>query len=83
MVGSLYALWPFKEFQLVDLYMKVNDGIVSMPQYKVYGNSLRLWDGMGEFVPTFVCFFIGGLVMLFFNRYEKATSLGPRKKNDE
>jgi putative membrane protein len=76
MVGSLYALWPFKEFQLVDLYMKINDAIVSVPQYKVYGNSLRLWQGMGEFVPTFVCFSVGGLVMMLFNRYETGTSSG-------
>lgn len=71
MVGSLYALWPFKEFQLVDLYMKVNGGIVSMPQYKVYGNSLRLWQGMAELIPTFVCFSIGALLMIIFSRYEK------------
>lgn len=71
MVGSLYALWPFKEFQMVDLYMKINDAIVQVPQYKVYGNRLRLWNGMGELIPTLLCFSAGGLVMLVFNRYEK------------
>lgn len=71
MVGSLYALWPFKEFQMVDLYMKINDAIVHVPQYKVYGNGLRWWSGMGEFIPTFICFSAGGLVMMLFNRWEK------------
>ncbi len=72
MVGSLYALWPFKEFQLIDLYMKVNDSIVNVPQYKVYGNNLRLWHGVGELLPTFACFAVGGFMMMFFNRYETA-----------
>lgn len=71
MMGSLYALWPFKEYQLVDLYMKSNSGVVLMPDYKLYGNSLTWWNSIEELVIVFVTFLLGCMVMLFFNRYEK------------
>ena len=71
MVGSLYALWPFKQYQLVDLYMKSSSGIVLIPGYKLYGNHLIWWNGLGEFVPAFLAFALGCMVMLFFNRYDK------------
>ena len=71
MVGSLYALWPFKEFQLVDLYMKSNSGIVLIPEYKLYGNHLTWWRGIGELAPVILTFAAGCVVMLFFNRYDK------------
>ena len=71
MVGSLYALWPFKNYRLVDLYVKANEGIIQIHNYKLYGNHPTWWGGIGELVPVFIAFAIGGLVMLFFNRYEK------------
>lgn len=71
MVGSLYALWPFKAYQLVDLYVKTNSGITQLAGYKLYGNHLRWWNGFGEFLPAFITFAVGGGVMLVFNRCEK------------
>ena len=71
MVGSLYALWPFKAYQLVDLYTKSNSSIVLISGYKLYGNSLIWWNGLGELVPVLLTFALGCIVMLIFNRYDK------------
>jgi putative membrane protein len=76
MVGSLYALWPFKAYQLVDLYVKTNDGISLITGYRLYSNRLALWEGIGDLVPVLVAFVLGGIVMLFFNRYEKKKEIG-------
>jgi putative membrane protein len=71
MVGSLYALWPFKEYQLVDLYMKSNSGVVLIPGYRLYGNHLTWWTGTGELATVLLTFVLGCVVMLLFNRYDK------------
>jgi len=71
MVGSLYALWPFKAYQLVDLYVKANDGISLLTGYRLYSNRLAWWEGVGDLAAVFGAFVVGGIVMLFFNRYEK------------
>lgn len=71
MVGSLYALWPFKQYQLVDLYTKLNGGIVQIPGYRAYTNDLTWWNGIGELAPVFLTFALGCIVMLFFNWYDK------------
>lgn len=70
MVGSVYALWPFKQYQLVDLYMKVNQAITPVPGYKLYSNRLRMVDGFGELWPVLICFLAGGAIMMFFVGYE-------------
>jgi putative membrane protein len=71
MLGSLYALWPFKAYRLVDLYVKANDGISLMTGYRLYSNRLAWWQDFGELVPVFGAFVVGAIVMLIFNRYEK------------
>jgi putative membrane protein len=71
MVGSLYALWPFKAYRQVDLYVKANDGIGLIEGYRLYSNRLALWEGPGDFFPVLAAFVVGGIVMLFFSRYEK------------
>lgn len=71
MVGSLYALWPFKAYRLVDLYMKANDGISLITGYKLYSNRLAWWEGIGDLAPVLAAAVFGGIVMLFFDRYEK------------
>lgn len=71
MAGSLYALWPFKAYRLEDLYMKGNDGISLISGYRLYSNRLALWEGFADLAPVLGTFVIGGIVMLFFNRYEK------------
>jgi putative membrane protein len=71
MVGSLYALWPFKSYQLEDLYIKANGGISQIADYKLYGNRLILWEGIDALIPVVGTFIVGAVVMVFFNRYEK------------
>jgi putative membrane protein len=71
MLGSLYALWPFKAYRLVDLYVKANDGIALVAGYRLYSNRLAWWEGFGELAPVVGAFVVGGIVMLIFNRYEK------------
>jgi putative membrane protein len=71
MVGSLHALWPFKAYQLVDLYVKGNHGISLVTGYRLNSNRLAWWDGVGDLLPVLGAFIVGGIVMLFFNRYEK------------
>jgi len=71
MVGSLYALWPFKAYRLVDLYVKSNEGISLTKGYLLYSNRLTWCEGFGDLAPVLAAFIIGGIVMLFFNRYEK------------
>jgi len=71
MLGSLYALWPFKAYRTVDLYMKANDGISLITGYRLYSNLPAWWQGFGELAPVFGAFVVGGVVMLVFNRYDK------------
>jgi len=71
MVGSLYALWPFKAFQITDIYIKINDGIALVHGYKAYGNTVRLWDGIQELVPVVSTFLLGAALMFFFSRRDK------------
>ncbi len=73
MVGSLYALWPFKTYRLVDLYTKVNGGITHISGYKLYSNHLTWWHGLGDLIPVLVTFAVGGAVMMVFSRFEKNT----------
>jgi putative membrane protein len=75
MVGSLYALWPFKAYQMVDLYVKENDGIALLTGYRLYSNRLALWEGAHDLFPVLGMFVLGGIVMLFFNRYEKKKNI--------
>lgn len=77
MLGSVHALWPFKQFQLVDLYMKVNQAITAVPGYKLYGNRLRMFDSFGELWPVLLSFAAGGAIMMIFARFENG-----EQKND-
>ena len=70
MCGSIHALWPFKKFQFVDLYLKINKVILKMPDYKVYSNQLRLFENFNQLWPVLLSFLAGAAIMLFFIRYE-------------
>lgn len=76
MVGSIYALWPFKQFQFIDLYMKRNEVIVMVPQMKIYTNQLKLYFNFEQLWPVLLSFAAGSIIMIFFIRYE-------RKKNED
>lgn len=70
MCGSIHALWPFKKFQFVDLYLKINKVIIKMPDYKVYSNQLRLFENFHQLWPVLLSFMAGAVIMLCFIRYE-------------
>jgi putative membrane protein len=69
-LGSGYALWPFKKYQLVDLYMKIDSVISKVPDYKVYSNKLCLFENVQQLWPVLISFAAGAAIMLFFIRYE-------------
>jgi len=70
MCGSVYALWPFKKYQFVDLYIKINKVIFKVPNYKIYSNNLKLYDNFQQLWPVLSSFAAGALIMLFFTWYE-------------
>ena len=43
-VGSLYALWPFKTYQVEDVYMKGKAGIEFFQAERLYTN-VNAWPG--------------------------------------
>jgi hypothetical protein len=51
--------------------VKANDGIALVKGHRLYSNRLAFWEDAGELAPVLLAFVIGGIVMLFFNRYEK------------
>jgi len=71
MAGSAYALWPFKNYRHVDLFMKVNGDVVKVPDYKVYSNELTLWADFQHLWPVLASFAVGAVIMFFFILYER------------
>jgi hypothetical protein len=51
--------------------VKGNHGISLVTGYRLNSNRLAWWDGVGDLLPVLGAFIVGGIVMLFFNRYEK------------
>ncbi|MBW1812327.1 MAG: DUF368 domain-containing protein [Deltaproteobacteria bacterium] len=80
MIGSIYALWPFKKYHFIDLYIKSNNDILMVPGFKIYTNQLRLFDTIGQLWPVALSFTIGSIIMLLFIRYEKKQD---NTKNEE
>jgi len=71
MIGSFYALWPFKKYQFIDLYTKSNNDILMVPGFKVYTNKVQLFDTFGQLWPVLLSFALGSIIMLIFIKYEK------------
>ncbi len=65
-VGSLYALWPFKEVRVLDVYLKDGGLIKLMEDSRVYTNINQLPSDMGLLLPALVCAVVGMAMMFFF-----------------
>jgi len=71
MLGSFYALWPFKQFIIKDIYTKINGEIIMREGVKIYSNKLAFPSSFEEAIPVVGAFVVGSIVMLFFIKYEK------------
>ena len=71
MAGSIYALWPFKKYQFIDLYVKTNNDIIMAPNFKIYSNKLKLFNSIEQLWPVILSFTIGAIIMLIFIQYDK------------
>ncbi len=70
MIGSLYALWPFKETVVIDQYVK-EDGVIRLVQdVVVYTNTNTLPPSASQFGLALFSCAVGALIMAFFVRRE-------------
>lgn len=79
MIGSVHALWPFKKYQFIDLYVKNNTAISIMPRFKVYTNQLKLYEDFSQLWPVLLSFSLGSVIMLIFIQYEKRHKNGNKE----
>lgn len=71
MVGSLYALWPFKKVMvLAEQYVKQDNAVLVLENVRVYTNINILPSSMSQAGLALVFFFIGCTVMYAFVRAE-------------
>ena len=70
MLGSLYAIWPFKACRIADIYSKVDGSVVLLQNQSLMTNKLALPSDVGQLLMTLVFAVLGMLVMLWFIRYE-------------
>ncbi len=71
-IGGLYAIYPFKYYKLIDLYQKIGDKIVHIPNYKVYTNSIYIPSlSSNLFIISLIFFLLGIAIMAIFMRYDK------------
>lgn len=68
--GSLYPLWPFKEFVVIDNYVKQNGVVVLAENFKSYTN-INMLPGSGDLLIPAFCMVAGIIVMLFFLKKEE------------
>ena len=71
-LGSLYALWPFKRFLVEDVYMKEGGAISLVESAKIYTNEnvLPAWGEQALYAGLFVL--LGAVVMFGLSKLEKA-----------
>ncbi len=72
MIGSLYALWPFKKSVVMARQFIKKDGVVQMLENtRIYTNVNVLPEDMLQLVQALPAFICGALIMFFFIRREK------------
>jgi len=71
MIGSIYGLWPFKAYTIVDLYTKIDGNIVLLEDQKIFSNILIFPTNMRAILPVLIAFLFGVVVMIGFLFYEK------------
>ncbi len=70
MLGSLYALWPFKGVKVVDIFAKVEGKVVLLADQTLVTNKLALPSDVRQLLPVAIAGVVGMLVMVWFIRYE-------------
>ena len=70
MIGSLYALWPFKVIKHADIYAKVEGKTTFLSDQALVTNILALPSDIRQLLPVVVAAVVGMLVMIWFIRYE-------------
>lgn len=71
MIGSLYALWPFKKSIVMARQYVQEDGMIKLVENtRIYTNVNILPDNIGQFMLSLVAFFCGSMIMLYFIRRE-------------
>ncbi len=70
MVGSLYTLWPFKKYMVIDEFIKDGQTIRVIKDSIIYTNINILPENSGQLVSALICFLIGGAIMFFFSKKE-------------
>ena len=63
--GSLYTLWPFKKFLIIDFYTKAGKEIQHIPNYKVYTNQ-NILDFSSASLTLCIVFFVLGIASMWF-----------------
>ncbi len=70
MLGSLYALWPFKRLIIVDIYAKVEGKVALLTDQELVTNNLVIPSDVRQLLPVAIAAVVGMLVMIWFIRYE-------------
>ena len=72
MLGSLYALWPFKKVMILTNHYFKQDGVVKMAEnVKVYTNINVMPGDIFQLISVLVAFAAGCWIMSVFLRHEK------------
>ena len=74
MFGSLYTLWPFKSFEEMTIFSKINGIIIKQDLIKVYSNNNYLPIinnslSVGNLILILSAFIVGTSIMIFFVKY--------------
>jgi putative membrane protein len=70
MVGSLYTIWPFKQYVIMDQYVKNSGTIDIVKDAVVYTNINTLPDNAGQLVAALCSCTAGMIIMVFFVKKE-------------
>lgn len=74
MLGSLYALWPFKVYRIADVYSKLDGEIVLWQNKALVTNKLALPSDIGQLGPVLLSCLAGVVIMALFIAYENRNS---------
>ena len=70
MIGSLYALWPFKAVKYADIYAKVEGKVAFLQNQALVTNKLAMPTDARQLLPVVLACVVGVLVMIWFIKYE-------------
>lgn len=73
MVGSLYTLWPFKKFMIINEFVKDGGVIKVIENSIIYTNINILPESSSQLIGALISCLIGGAIMFFFSKKEIKT----------